>query len=222
MTEEMFRYQVPNFSKLQDFGFSEEGGEYVYHTEIFEGQFMLTVRISKDGSLKTELLDSLTGEPYSLHLVADAVGEFVGRVRTEYEKTLNEIAARCFDREVFRCGLTKQLIVHVREKYGDEPEYLWQKFPDNAIWRRKDNRKWYGLILTVAREKLGMAGEGGVEILDVRADPTQIPLIADGKRIFGGYHMNKKHWIAMPLDGSIPLEELKIFLEESFEIAGER
>ena len=38
--------------------------------------------------------------------------------------------------------------------YCDELEFLWQKFPDNAVWRRKDNKKWYGALLTVSKEKL--------------------------------------------------------------------
>lgn len=37
-------------------------------------------------------------------------------------------------------------IEYVRKKYGDELEFLWTKFPDNAAWRRKDNRKWYGVL----------------------------------------------------------------------------
>ncbi len=222
MTDEIFRYKTPDFSKLSGYGFEEEEGEYVYRTEIFEGQFALTVRIARDGTLKTELLDVLTEEPYTLHLVEDAAGEFVGRVRAEFEERLKDIAAKCFEREVFKGALTKRLIAYVREKYGDEPEYLWEKFPDNAIWRRKDNQKWYGAVLTVARQKLGMAGEGSVEVLDVRADPTQIALIVDGVKTFPGYHMNKKHWISLPLDGSIPFGDVTLFLEESFEIAGER
>lgn len=217
-----FQYRKPNFQKLIAYGFSAQGGEYVFRTPLFDGQFGLTVKISKDGAVKTELLDILTEEPYTLHLVEDAAGEFVGRVREEYETAMEEIAARCFERQVFQSEVTLALIAHVREKYGDKPEYLWEKFPDNAVWRRKDNEKWYGAILTVERRKLGMEGKGNVEVLDVRADPREIPLLTDGKRVFPGWHMNKKHWLSLPLDGTVPLGEAEEFLEESFQIAGGR
>ena len=219
---DIFKFKTPNFEKLRLFGFSEEKGEFVFRTPIFEGQFLMTVRVLKDGTVKTELLDTLTEEPYTLHLVESAEGEFVGRVREEHGVILQTVAEKCFDTEIFKSAVTKELIVRVREKYGDEPEYLWEKFPDNAIWRRKDNQKWYGAALTVARKKLGLAGEGNVEILDVRADPAEVALLVDNVKIFGGWHMNKKHWISLPLDGSMEIEEIENFLEESWHIAGER
>ncbi len=222
MLTDFFKFKTPNVEKMRLFGFREEGGELVFRTPVFEEQFVLTVRVSADGCVKTELLDVLTEEPYTLHLVEGAAGEFVGRVREEYEIVLQNIAEKCFDAEIFKSAVTKTLIARVREKYGDEPEYLWEKFPDNAIWRRKDNAKWYGAVLTVARKKLGLAGEGNVEILDVCADPAEIELLVDNVKVFGGWHMNKKHWIALPLDGSVGSEEIENFLEESWHIAGER
>lgn len=222
MLNDFFRYKAPNCGKLLSYGFEREGSAFLLRTRIVDDQFLMTVRVFADGTVKTELVDVLTEEPYALHLVEDAAGEFVGRVRAEYERVLKDVAERCFDTEVFQSNVTKQLIARAREKYGDEPEYLWEKFPDNAVLRRKDNGKWYGAILTVAREKLGMAGEGKTEVLDVRADPARIPLLTDGVKVFAGWHMNKKHWISLPLDGSVDLGEIETFLEESRRIAKER
>lgn len=219
---EVFKYKSPNFEKLRAYGFADCGEEHVYHTDIFDAQFSLTVRISKSGAVKTELLDALTEEPYTLHLVEDAVGEFVGQVREEYTRVLTEIADRCFEKDVFLTEASHALIAHVGNKYGDELEFLWERLPDAAILRRKDNDKWYAVIMTVERKKLGMRGEGKVEILDVRADPLEAELIVDNEKIFKGWHMNKKHWITLPLDGTVPIEELIERLEESWFIAGRR
>jgi predicted DNA-binding protein (MmcQ/YjbR family) len=51
---------------------------------------------------------------------------------------------------------------YVKRKYGSEPEYLWRRFPDYAIFRHEDNRKWYGLIMDISAENLGLPGEGPV------------------------------------------------------------
>lgn len=40
-------------------------------------------------------------------------------------------------------------------KLREELEFLWPKSPDNAIFRRPDNKKWYAVLLTVQKEKLG-------------------------------------------------------------------
>lgn len=215
---DFFKFKAPDFDKLKLYGF-QENGDWEYRKDILEGQFLLTVCISKNGQVKTELTDTLTGEPYTLHLVEDAAGAFVGSVREAYSAVLEDIAARCFDTQIFKSGQTHALIAHVREKYGDEPEYLWEKFPDNAVFRRGNTGKWYGIIMTVQRKKLGLEGEGDVEVLDMRMDPTELALLVDGKRYFPGWHMNKKHWFTVPLDGTLPTDELYELLEGSWQLA---
>lgn len=59
-----------------------------------------------------------------------------------------------------------------RQQYGTEPEYPW-----NVVLRHTDNQKWYGLIMEVGRDKLGLPGDGEVDILNVKSDPMLIGLL---------------------------------------------
>lgn len=43
--------------------------------------------------------------------------------------------------------------------------------------------------------------------------------IPDGERFFPGYHMNKKHWFTVLLDGSVPDDEICRLLDESYVLA---
>ena len=179
----------------------------------------LRVSIDKCGNIDTSVTDLETGDPYTLFLVEDAVGSFVGFVREEYERVLEDIAAKCCVKRVFKSKCADDVIEYVRDKYGDELEFLWEKFDDNAIWRRKDNNKWYGAVLTVAKCKIGLDGEERVEILDLRISPQEVESIIDYKRYFPAYHMNKKSWITIPLDGSLELEEIFRRIDESYILA---
>ena len=221
MTEDVFRFKTPNVRKCKLYGFREEGGALLYETEILDGQFLLRVEIA-EGKVTTSLTDTATDEPYTLHLVEEAAGAFVGSVREAYTAKLAEIAQRCCDFEIFREEQTRRLIAHIADIYGDAPEYLWEKFPDNAAVRRRDNGKWYAAILTAERKKLGAAGEGKAELLDVRIDPAELDLPVDGKTYFRGYHMNKKHWLTVILDDSLPDEEVFALLEESYHLAAKQ
>lgn len=51
--------------------------------------------------------------------------------------------------------------------YQDELEFLWKRFPDNAVYRRKDTGKWYGAMLTISKQKLGLDSSEKVVILDL-------------------------------------------------------
>ena len=216
--ESIFKHYKPNFAKLQEYGFARSGDTYSYETDIMNGRFSLNIKIT-DSDIDTEVIDLAMNEPYTLFLVEGAIGSFVGAIRTEYENIMRNIATDCFDKCVFKSDYAQQIIKYVSDKYGDSLEYLWEKFPDNAIWRRKDNKKWYGALLTVVKNKIGLPSEEKVEIIDLRAPAENIDTIVNDKTIFRGYHMNKKHWITICLDGSVPLKDIENMLDTSYELA---
>lgn len=216
--ERIFKYYKPNFAKLQKFGFALSGDAYIYDTAIMNGGFSLNVKITAD-DIVTQVIDLATGDPYTLFLVEGAVGGFVGAVRTDYENVMTDIAQKCFDKCIFKSEYARRLIEYVSNTYGDELEFLWEKFSDNAIWRRKDNQKWYGALLTVKKDKLGLLSDERAEIIDLRAAAEDIDNLVDNEKFFRGYHMNKKHWITICLDGSVPLDEIQKMLDVSYELA---
>ena len=219
VTDVIFARKKPNPRKLLSFGFTEDAEQYHYEASMAENQFQLEVSIAKDGHISTRLTDTASGEEYVLHLIAGACGTFVGMVKAEYESILQEIADRCFDPDVFQEECTKHVILHVRNTYQDEPEFLWKHFPDNAVFRRKDTGKWYGAILRLPGNKLGFPSSEMIEILDLRIKPEELEGLIDCKTYFPGYHMNKKHWYTICLDGSVPNEEIYARIKESYRLA---
>lgn len=214
-----FKYREVNFSKLIGFGFVINSSNYIYRRALPESGFELTVTVTAQGEVFTEIKDPSTDEIYTLHLVDGASGSFVGLVRNEYEETLKEIASACFEPAVFKNPQTKGIISYVGNKYGDELEFLWEKFPDCAVWRRKDTKKWYAVLLTVSKRKLGIDSDEIVEIIDLRVEQENINSVIDNKKYFPGYHMNKKHWITVMLDSSAPIEEIYRIIDKSYALA---
>ncbi len=219
MTEVIFKHKKLNNKKLLSFGFENRNNEYAYLCDIAGGQMSMTVVVSFDGKVSAEVIDKSTGEEYILHRVPSAAGSFVGQVKAEYEAVLDEISTKCFDCEVFKSEQAKGVIAYVKDTYDDELEYLWQKFPDNAVVRRKDNQKWYAAILTVSRRKLGFDSDEMVEILDLRIKPENMESTVDNIKFFPGYHMNKKHWFTICLDGTVGIDEICRMIDESYGLA---
>lgn len=215
----IFQNKKPNRSKLLTFGFTQVETGYQYEKILPDSGFRLVVRIDPRGGIASEMTDPSLNEPYTLHLAGGAAGGFARGIRNQYEETLAEIAQRCFDPDVFQTRQAKELIDYVRNAHGDELEFLWKRFPDNAVWRRKDTGKWYGALLTVSRRKLGMGREEAVEIVDLRIPPAELDALIDHKRYFPGYHMNKRRWVTIVLDGSVPLEDICRRVEESYLLA---
>lgn len=218
MFEDFFGHKRAIDERLDDFGFQKIGSTYQYETDILNAEFHLKISIGKNSVLDTKLIENETGEEYVLYKT-NATGEYVGAIREAIFAVLQSIADQCYEAAVFKADQSVELIAYIREKYGDELEYLWEKFTDNAVWRRKDSRKWYGILLRISRRKLGIQSDEIVEIIDLRGEPRTLETLIDNESYYPGWHMNKKHWYTIILDGSVSLEEICHRIDESYLLA---
>lgn len=110
----------------------------------------------------------------------------------------------------------REVFEYVKEQYGTEPDDPWKDW--NAVLRHKDNNKWYGLIMEVGRDKLGMTGDGEVDVLNVKCEPILIGSLRMQKGFFPAYHMNKDSWISILLEGPVVDEKIKNLLNLSYKM----
>ncbi len=115
--------------------------------------------------------------------------------------------------------MREELFQYVKNKYNTAPEYPWIRFPEYAIFRHSDNRKWFGLVMNVHKEKLGLDGEDMVDILNVKlSDPLLVDMLVQQPGYMRGYHIRRGNWVSILLDGSVSFEEICGWLNESFMI----
>lgn len=113
--------------------------------------------------------------------------------------------------------LREQLFGYVKKKYKADPEYLWMRFPDYAIFRHVDDEKWFGLVMNIPRGKLGMDEEDNVDILNVKlSDPLLVDMLVQQPGYFRGYHISRGNWVSILLDGSVPFDDICRWIEESY------
>ncbi len=218
--KKIFADRRVNERKLITYGFTKSGDAFEYSSRLPCG-FDLHVRATMDGGVTSGLTDAATGDEYVLVHVESANGGFVGMVRAEYEAKLADIADKCFDGSIFGSLQAQEVIAYVKDRYGDELLRLWEKFPEDAVFRRRDNAKWYGVMMYLTDDKIGRSGDTYVDIIDLKATPATIASI-DGKKILPAYHMNKNHWITICLDGSAETEEICRLIDESYMLAGKK
>ena len=91
----------------------------------------------------------------------------------------------------------QELFTWVRQQYGTEPEYPWHD--RNAVLRHNDNNKWYGVVLEVSADKLGLPEAGIIDVLNVKSDPLLIGSLRGQDGYYPAYHMNKEKWLSIQL-----------------------
>ena len=79
-----------NFKKLEEFGFRLIDNSYYYQTSLLKNQFKMSVKISLDNSIFTEIIDTETNEPYILYLIEKRSG-YSEKVYKEYSDILEKI-----------------------------------------------------------------------------------------------------------------------------------
>lgn len=220
--EEIFKYKIPNKAKLIAEGFSYENKIYQKKIPILKKKFSMDIFIEQNGKIRFTVFDNEFGDEYTLIHVENAKGSFIAEIRSACENVLTEIAQKCFDTEILKAEQTKRIISFIKSKYNTEPEFLWESSPNSAVFRRKDNSKWFSIIMTVDKSKLRLTGHGKIEIMDLKATSENVENLLKQISFYPAYHMNKKHWYTVCLNSSILDEQLFSLIEESFIRSGNK
>ena len=111
-----------------------------------------------------------------------------------------------------------ELQKHIAEAYSTAPDFPWESTPDAAVYRHENNRKWFALVMTIPKARLGIRSDGMIDIVNLKCDPLLVGSLRSEPGIFSAYHMNKDKWLSVALDGSADDEQIKMLLDMSFEL----
>lgn len=217
---DLFEKYRLNEQKLLDFGFTQDGDSYSYSREIMAGDFRLNLVI-RDGKLDFQVIDLDTGDEYRQVKMETMYGEFVGQVRSACQEVLLDIRQHCYEEQGFLYEQSQRLSDHVSAAYQGQLEYLWEKSSRKsinhaAVFRHQDTKKWYGAFLTTDWSKFEKDRSGAIEVLNVKSD--HVADLIQEKEIYPAFHMNKKYWLSLPLDGTLSDRQIFDLLAVSFEL----
>lgn len=111
-----------------------------------------------------------------------------------------------------------RIIDHVKDFYGVDPEYLWEKTPNSGVFRSKINKKWFGIFMDIPKSRLGFDDEKIIYVLNVKCDPLMVGELQKQKGFFPAYHMNKDKWISVILDETVKDDTVFYLLEQSYDL----
>jgi predicted DNA-binding protein (MmcQ/YjbR family) len=115
--------------------------------------------------------------------------------------------------------MTRQdLFAHIADTYGITPDYPFEEDFVTAVFRHTGNRKWFAIAMRIPRAKLGLTGEGHVDVVNLKVSPEMIPSLVRESGVFPAYHMNKSHWVTAALDGTASDEMVAFLTGVSFDL----
>ena len=116
-----------------------------------------------------------------------------------------------------RLSQRERIIQHIQDRYAAEPEHLWARYPNYAVFRQPASRKWFAAVMDVAKKSLDMIGDGTADVMDVRCGPVLVGSLLAQDGFLPAYHMSKSSWISVLLDETVPDEQIYPLLELSYD-----
>ena len=212
--ENIFKRAIIDFGRLKKYGFTKSDGKWIYTKLFMNGDFKAMVSVTRKGDVSGKVYETATDDEFLLLRVENIEG-FAAEVRAEYKKILERIKANCCRINYFVHPQANRLAKMVYDTYGDVPVFPWDKFDGYGVFRNPDNEKWYALVMSIDKSKFDKGLSGEVEVVNIKLDPEKIQDLHKEKGFYPAYHMNKKSWITIILDGTVPDEVLFALLEES-------
>ncbi len=104
---------------------------------------------------------------------------------------------------------TNRLARKIEREWGDPYDRPFDKYGDIVSYRI--GGKWYALILPLKLGQLGVTGseaEKAVEVVNLKVDPADMEGLLALPGVYPSYHMSKKSWISLVLEGALPDEKV--------------
>ena len=222
MTDNIFKKGYFNNNKLIKYGFKEDNDLFKYSKNIINNNFRIDIVISNN-NLVGYVYDLETNFEYISYKLENATGEFVSKVRNEYNSLLNDIKIQCFDNKYFISNQSNRITTYIINKYNDKPEFLWDKYPNFGIFRNKNNNKWYGAIMNIKKSIIdNYNNDEEIEIINIKIDPDMINILLNYKGYYKAYHMNKKNWISVILDDTIEDKDIYKLIDISYNLVNKK
>lgn len=111
----------------------------------------------------------------------------------------------------------QQIIDFVTNEYNMQIAHPFERYPE-MIALEHNNGKWFGLISSVEKSKLGLHGIGEQEILNLKIEPELNSILQQSKGFLPGYHMNKQHWISVVLAEFSDPSKIADLIEASYQL----
>ena len=213
---DIFKKYIPDFKKLIKFGFKKNQTSYFYEEYFKNNEFKAIIEISKKGVITGKVFDIETNDEFLPLNITAQQGAFVGEIREEYREILIRIRDNCFSKNYFVFPQSNRITNLIIQKYGDYPDFMWEKFDDSGVFKNNSSNKWYGIIMNINYSKLGLNNKNSVEVINVKLDKEEIQELLKQDGFYPAWHMNKKYWISITLDETVPDDKIMDLIAESY------
>lgn len=216
LIDELFKGYILNYEALIKYGFKLIDNKYLLDKEIYNNSFILKLSII-DGKIDGILVDKDFNEEYK-QINSTILSGFALTLKEECEEALIDVRDNCFTKDTFIYSQTNRINKLIKEKYNVTPEFLWDKTPNAGVYRNKRSNKWFSIVMAIPKNRIIGSDETIIEVMNLNLGLEASDYLKNDY-IYPAYHMNKKYWVSIILDGSLSDDFILELINKSFNIS---
>lgn len=116
----------------------------------------------------------------------------------------------------------QKLHEYMASQYGAESDHPIKEEHSITVFMRPDNKKWFAATKNIGCKSLGIDRAGRIDILNLKLDPRMVAKLRVREGFMPAWYMNQNSWVTILLDGSVPAEEIRSYLDTAYEGAGDK
>ena len=213
LEENIFKRAEVNEKALAGYGFRQSKGYWTLEAPFMNGDFKAVISVDGAGHISGDVFETATQDIF-LPLRVESMDGFASEVRNAYMEILKDIKEKCCHENVFISSQANRFAEAIYKKYGAKPVFPWDDF-SGGVFKNPDNGKWYAIVMDINAQKVDKRLTGNVEVVNIKLDPEKIQNLHKEKGFYPAYHMNKKNWISILLNDTVPDPVLLGLLDES-------
>ena len=93
----------------------------------------------------------------------------------------------------------QEFFAYCLDTFGTSPDYPFDDWMESAVFRHRDSRKWYAIMMRVSRRKFGLDSDETVDVVNLKLPSEMFGSFRADEGVYPAYHMNKVHWISVLL-----------------------
>ncbi len=217
---DIFDRYVVDTDKLIEYGFIYRDDMFIYSKTIMNDEFMIVVEYSKD--MIGKVIDLSFDEEYTNYRL-NVLGDYASDIKNEFVKLLCDIRDKCCNKRVFIYDQPNTINDYIFDTYRLEPAFLFAKDPHLAIYRNNKD-KWFAIIMHLPFNTVDKSSHrlDIVEVMNIKVKPDSLEDLLKVNGIYEAYHMNKKHWVSVVLDGTIDNQYIFELIDNSYTLVSKK
>lgn len=105
---------------------------------------------------------------------------------------------------------------YLRLKYQANAEKAFKEDPGILVFARPDNGKWFAATKNIRCSSVDVAGDGRIDILNLRLDPRVVTSLRGHEGFRPAWHMNRNKWVTILLDGTVGDDEIRDLIDKAY------